>query len=251
MQCASALFVCWNLLSADLRETSPNGFFQILIPEADNNGNQIDLASLGRLGRERNRAAGAGEGGQIALALHGPLDVADEAAERVNIPAQRLNAGRNLGNNRILRTGHAEVRRRRRCAVNAREAEGRRRAFLAGAARLVMVMMLMLMAGAVLIVAVPVVVMVLMVMLVLVAGAVLIVAVSVVMMVLMMMLMLVAGAVLIVAVPVVVMVLMVMLMLVAGAVFIMAVLVVMMLVLVAAAVLVVAMLMLVHLFSLL
>ena len=212
MQCASALFVCWNLLSADLRETSPNGFFQILIPEADNNGNQIDLASLGRLGRERNRAAGAGEGGQIALALHGPLDVADEAAERVNIPAQRLNAGRNLGNNRILRTGHAEVRRRRRCAVNAREAEGRRRAFLAGAARLVMVMMLMLMAGAVLIVAVPVVVMVLMVMLMLVAGAVFIMAVLVVMML---------------------------------------VLVVMMLVLVAAAVLVVAMLMLVHFLSLL
>ena len=224
--------MCWNLLSADLRETAPNGLFQILVPKADDDGDQIDLAALGRLGCECDGAAGAGEGGQIAFVLHSALDVADEAAERVNIPAQGLDAGRNLRNDCVLLTGHAEVCRRGGRAFHAREAESRGRAFLAGAARLVM-MMLMLMAGAVLIVAMLVVMVFVVMMLVLVAGAVFIVAVLVVMVSVVVMLMLVAGAVLIVAMLVVM------------------VFVVMMLVLVAAAVLVVAMLMLVHFLSLL
>ncbi len=215
MRIASALFVCWNLLSADLRETAPNGLFQILVPKADDDGNQIDLAALGRLGCECDGAAGAGEGDQIAFVLHSALDVADEAAERVNIPAQRLDTGRNLGNDRVLRAGHAEVCRRGGRAFHAREAESRGRAFLAGAARLVMMVVLMLVAGAVFIVAMLVVMMSVVVMLMLVAGAVFIVAVLVVM------------------------------------VFVVMVFVVMMLVLVAAAVLVVAMLMLVHFLSLL
>ena len=224
--------MCWNLLSADLRETSPNGLFQILVPKADNDGDQIDLAALGRLGCEGNRAAGAREGGQIAFVLHSALDVADEAAELVNVPTQGLDAGRNLRNDCVLLAGHAEMCRRGGRAFHAREAESRGRAFLAGAALPVMVM-LMLVAGAVFIVAVLVVMVFVVMMLMLVAGAVFIVAVPVVMMSVVVMLMLVAGAVFIVAMPVVM------------------VFVVMMLVLVAAAVLVVAMLMLVHFLSLL